>query len=39
MHPFKGETVLDFKRDTRYDRVAMASTGPYANDLHLTSDR
>jgi len=32
------QTILDFA-DTRDDRVAVASAGPYANHLHLTADR
>jgi len=31
-------TNLDFN-EARDDRVAVASAGPYANHLHLTSDR
>ena len=31
-------TILDFT-EARDDGVAVASAGPYANDLHLTPDR
>jgi len=34
----KARTILDFN-EARYDRVALASAGPYANHLHLTPDR
>jgi len=34
----KGRTILDFNRE-RDDGVAMASAGPYANHLHLATDR
>jgi len=32
------QTILDFA-EARDDRVAVASAGPYANDLHLTPDK
>jgi len=34
----KDKTILDFN-EARDDGVAVASAGPYANHLHLTSDR
>ena len=34
----EGQTNLDFN-EARDDGVAVASAGPYANHLHLTSDR
>jgi len=34
----KGYTILDFAA-ARDDGVAVASSGPYANNLHLTPDR
>jgi len=34
----KGKTVLDFN-EARDDGVAVSSTGPYENHLHLTQDR
>jgi len=32
------QTILDFN-EAKYDGVALALAGPYANHLHLTSDR
>jgi len=34
----KGKTSLDFNK-ARHDGVAVASAGPYANQLHLAPDR
>jgi len=34
----KGKTSMDFN-EARDDRVAVASAGPYANHLHLATDR
>jgi len=34
----EGKTILDFN-EARDDGVAVASTGPYANHLHLALDR
>jgi len=34
----KGRTFLDFN-EARDDGVAVASSGPYANHLHLSPDR
>jgi len=35
---YKGKTILDFD-GARDDGVAVAPAGPYANHLHLASDR